>query len=318
VSFPPALSATVRLRLMFVALCVAWGTTWLGFKLAIAVVPPAFFSGVRWTVAGIMLLAWLRLNHRRVYVPRRLMVRVAVLSIIMISVNATVQLYGLRVVSSGLAAVISSALTPIATLGFAVAAGQERLNWRQCLAFAVGVAGILVLFGPALATGRMDLVELLGAVAVAVSTLVWCGSSVLTRPLLRVIPPVQMAAISNLIGGVVLLALSLPFEPGAWRAAGMDWGWVAWTSWLWLTFPCSLGASIIYFLLVRDWGASRTGTYAFLTPVIAVALGMVVLDERVDAIEALGMALMLAGAMLALRYTPFATRTSRRPAVTKA
>jgi drug/metabolite transporter (DMT)-like permease len=308
VSFLPAFSATVRQRLMFVALCVSWGTTWLGFKVAIAVVPPAFFSGVRWTVAGVLLLGWLKLNHQRVRVPRRLIGRVTVLSIIMISVNATVQLYGLREIASGLAAVISAALTPIATLGFAVALGQERLSWRQSLAFAIGVMGILVLFGPAAVAGRMGLAELLGAGAVAFSTLVWCGSSVASRPLLRVIPPVQMAGISNLIGGVVLLGLSLPFEPGAWHAAGLDWGWLAWASWLWLTFPCSLGASIVYFLLVRDWGAGRTSTYAFVTPVISVLLGMVVLGERMDAVEALGMALMLTGALLALRRGSSARR----------
>ena len=71
--------------------------------------------------------------------------------------------------------------------------------------------------------------------------------------------------------------------------------------WLWLTFAGSLGASIIYFLLVRDWGASRAGTYAFVSPVIAVLLGSVVLDERLDAMQALGMALMLGGAGLSLR-----------------
>lgn len=308
VSFLPALSATVRQRLMFVVLCGAWGTTWLGFKLAIAVVPPAFFSGVRWTVAGAVLLAWLRLHHQRVRISHRLVVRVAVLSVLMVSVNAAVQLYGLRIISSGLGAVISSALTPIATLGFAVAMHQERLSWRQGLAFAIGVAGIFVLFGPAAAVGRMSPIELLGAALVALSTLLWCASAVLLRPLLRVIPPVQMAAVSNLIGGVALLALSLPFEPGAWQAARFDWGWVAWSSWLWLTFPCSLGASVVYFQLVREWGAGRTGTYAFVTPVIAVLLGMTVLGEQVDWVEALGMALMLAGAVLALQRNPSAHR----------
>jgi drug/metabolite transporter (DMT)-like permease len=95
----------------------------------------------------------------------------------------------------------------------------------------------------------------------------------------------------------------------------MAWGWAAWVAWWWLVLAGSLGASIIYFLLVRDWGASRTATYAFVTPVISVFLGMAVFGEHVDGTEALGMALMLAGAGLALRRKagPIGTPLKRTP-----
>jgi drug/metabolite transporter (DMT)-like permease len=60
---------------------------------------------------------------------------------------------------------------------------------------------------------------------------------------------------------------------------------------------------VVYFLLVRDWGASRTGTYAFVSPVISVLLGMMVLGEQVHINDAVGMALMLGAAGLVLRRT---------------
>jgi len=295
------LSATARQRLLFAVLCLVWGTTFLALKTGITAVPPAFFSGVRWTVAGIVLLGWRRLHHQRVRIPPRLFRRVVVLSLIMVGLCSAIQLYGLRQVSSGMGAVIASALTPISMLGFAVAMRQEHLNWRQAIALAVGVVGILVLFGPRTITGQMKPAELLGAAAMALGTVINCVTGVLSRPLMRVIPPAQMAGLTNLIGGLGLLALSLPLEPGAWQAASLDWGWPAWLGWLWLVFAGSLGATIIYFLLLRDWGASRTGTYAFISPVISVLLGMAVLGEHVDGLQALGMALMLAGAGLALR-----------------
>jgi drug/metabolite transporter (DMT)-like permease len=58
---------------------------------------------------------------------------------------------------------------------------------------------------------------------------------------------------------------------------------------------------VIYFLLVRDWGASRAGTYAFVSPVIAVAIGFVFFGEHVEASDILGMVLMLAAAGMVLR-----------------
>jgi drug/metabolite transporter (DMT)-like permease len=58
---------------------------------------------------------------------------------------------------------------------------------------------------------------------------------------------------------------------------------------------------VIYFLLVRDWGASRTGTYAFVSPVVAVVIGTSLFDEKLDLGDVVGMALMLAAAAIVLR-----------------
>jgi drug/metabolite transporter (DMT)-like permease len=57
----------------------------------------------------------------------------------------------------------------------------------------------------------------------------------------------------------------------------------------------------MYFLLVRDWGASKPGLYAFISPVIAVVIGAWLFGERLDWGDAVGMALMLGAAGLALR-----------------
>ncbi len=57
----------------------------------------------------------------------------------------------------------------------------------------------------------------------------------------------------------------------------------------------------MYFLLVRDWGASRPGTYAFISPVIAMAIGSTLFGEKLDWGDGVGMTLMLLAAALALR-----------------
>ena len=291
----------VRQRLMFAILCIVWGGDWLAQKVAVETVPPAFFSGVRWTVAGLILIAWQHFRHQRMRYLPRLLPRITLLAILLISLSATTGLYGLRYVDAGVASVINAAMTPMCMLGLAVGIGQERLSWDKAIAIAVGVAGVLLLFGPRAAQGTLRLSEVAGALCTAASTMMYCAGSVGSRPLMRIVPPVQMAGLTNLIGGLALLVFSLPLEPGAWEAAHFAWGWPAWIAWLWMVLAASLGASIIYFQLVRDWGASRTGMQAFVTPVIAVLLGMAVLDERVGALEALGMALLLGGAALALR-----------------
>lgn len=294
---PPA----VRRQAMFAFLCVVWGTTWLGMKVGIAVVPPGVFAGMRWTCAGLALLAWRLSQGHRPFLPRRMIARMVVVSLLLISFSQVLQLYGLRHITAGLAAVISSALTPIALLGFSAALGQERFTLRQAAAIALGVVGIAVLFGPKAFTGELRLAEVAGAALVVTATLLYSFGSVQIRPMMRSVPPADMAWMTNLIGGGLLLVGSLLFEPGALAAMRLDWGTAAWVAWLYLLIPGSLLSTVMYFLLVRDWGASRVGTYAFVSPVIAVVVGATLFGEHVELADVVGMGLMLAAAGIVLR-----------------
>ncbi|HEX5325652.1 MAG TPA: EamA family transporter [Acetobacteraceae bacterium] len=285
---------------MFLVLCFVWGTTWLAMKVGIASVPPGLFAGTRWTVAGLALLLWRLGRGESIGVPFRLRGRLVVVAVLMVGLNQVIQLYGLRFVPAGLAAVLSSALTPISLLGFSVMLGQERFHRRQAAAIALGVAGILMLFGPQALAGVLSWREVLGALGVIVGCLCYSLGSVLARPLMRTLPPAEVAAMTNFIGGLLLLLTSLAFEPGAIAALDGNWGWPAFLGWLWLLLPGSLGATVIYFLLVRDWGASRTGTYAFVSPVVAVVLGMWMFGEHVGPFDVLGIALMLSAAGMVL------------------
>jgi drug/metabolite transporter (DMT)-like permease len=291
----------LRQRLLFTILCLTWGLNWVAMKVGVTAVPPGYFSGTRWAFAGAAMLLWRHLSGERLRLRYRLIPRMVWLAQLLITINVFVMLYGLRYVPSGLASVLSSALTPLALLGFAVMYGQERINRRQIAAIFVGVAGMLLLYGPKLAAGQLGLAESLGAAGIILGNLSYCLGSVLSRPLMRAMPPAELAGVTNLIGGVSLLVLSVAFEPGVGAVAGGNWGWPAWIAWLFMVFAGSLSATTIYFILVRDWGASRTGSYAFISPVISVLAGIAILGESVDPIEAGGMALMLAAAFMVLR-----------------
>jgi len=286
---------------MFVFICFVWGTTWLAMKVGIATVSPGIFAGLRWSIAGAVILAFRKSRGQRVMPPPRLIPRLVFVSVVLITLNQVIQLYGLKYITAGLAAVISSALTPIALLVFSVVAGQERFSRRQLGAIGLGVIGVLMLFGPSAIAGTLDVWEVIGAAGVTVGVLCYTAGSVMTRPIMRTLEPVQLAGLTDLIGGLVLLLSSLAIEPGAWESMRLHWGWPAFLGWLYLLVPGALMSTTMYFLLVRDWGASRPGTYAFISPVIAVVIGCAFFGEKLDWGEAVGMMLMLCAAALALR-----------------
>jgi drug/metabolite transporter (DMT)-like permease len=294
-------SATPSQRAMFVFICFVWGTTWLAMKIGITTVSPGIFAGLRWSIAGALILAFRRFRGQRVMPPPRLIPRLVFVSVILITLNQVIQLYGLKYITAGLGAVISSALTPIALLVFSVTAGQERFSPRQLGAMAVGVIGVVLLFGPSAAAGTLNIWEVIGAAGVTIGVLCYTAGSVMTRPIMRTLEPVQLAGLTDLIGGLVLLVSALAVEPGAWASMHLHWGWPAFLAWLYLLVPGALMSTTMYFLLVRDWGASRPGTYAFISPVIAVVIGCGLFGEKLDWGDASGMTLMLGAAWLALR-----------------
>jgi drug/metabolite transporter (DMT)-like permease len=297
-------ATTASQRAMFVFICFVWGTTWLAMKVGISTVSPGVFAGLRWTVAGAALLLFRRLRGQRIMPPPRLVPRILFVSVMLITLNQVIQLYALKLVTAGLAAVISSALTPVALLMFSVATGQERFNIRQFGAILVGVGGVMTLFGPAAMAGTLDMREVAGALGITCGCSCYCLGSVLSRPVMRTLEPVQLAGITGLAGGLVLLVASLALEPGAMESMQFQWGWPAFLAWLYLLVPGALMSTTMYFLLVRDWGPSRPGTYAFISPVIAVFIGCLFFGESLGWGDAVGMALMLGAAALAMRPVP--------------
>jgi len=127
---------------------------------------------------------------------------------------------------------------------------------------------------------------------------------VLARPVLRTYPALFVAGLTTLVGGVALVAAALAFELGAVSALSGNWGTTAWTSWLFLVIFGSLIGYTTYMRLLRDIGASRAGSYAFVSPVIAVALGALFFSEQVTVLDVIGIIVMLSGAYLAMAETP--------------
>jgi drug/metabolite transporter (DMT)-like permease len=292
-----------RSHLMFVAMCLIWGTTWIAVKAGIAAVPPSLFAGTRFIAAGGALLCFLRWQGGAMRVAAADVPRLAVVTLLMVTGGYALLFWGMVFVNSGLSAILDLALLPIALLVLGVALGEERISRIRAWGVALGAFGIVVLFGPKIFEGHRpgDRMEAIGSAAIVMSALVYSLGSVLARPLLRTYPPTFISGATMFGGGWVLLIGSLLLEPGAVRALSGQWGAAAWLGWLFLVLFGSLVAYTIYMHLIKEWGASRAGSYAFISPAFAVLLGVAALGETVNVTDAVGMAIMLLGAWLVLR-----------------
>jgi drug/metabolite transporter (DMT)-like permease len=288
---------------LFLVMCVVWGLTWIAIKLGVASIPPLLFAGTRFTAAGAILLAWQAGTARSAAAPlhiRRVDWRgMLIVSLLVIVATYSLLFWGMRNVASGLAAVLNLAFMPIALFAIGLAYGEERFTMRQLVAVALGIVGLVVLFRPASSAGRSG-GELWCMAAILVGTLAYSWGSVLSRKLLRAYAPELVSGVTCLAGGLILLALSLAIEPidAATLRAFLAPEIAA--SWLFLVVFGSLGAFTIYLRLVRDWGTAKAGMYAFVSPVIAVLVGIALSGETARASDFLGMGLMLAATWFAL------------------
>jgi drug/metabolite transporter (DMT)-like permease len=298
---------------LFALMCLIWGATWLAMKSAVASVPPVFFAGTRFVVAGLvlLLLAWLRGEVRRLVWCE--LGRLLLVQLLMVVLTYSTLFWAIRYVPSGLTAVLDLALMPVSLLGFGIALGEEHWSLGRATALGMGFAGLAVLFGPQVVVPT-DRLGLLAAGAIVFSAVVYSLGSVISRPLTKNSSAGFIAGLTMLPGGLVLALGALALEPGALESARFDWIISAWVSWIFLVLCGSLIAFTAYLRLIAVWGPARAGSYAYVSPVIAVLLGVLVLGEHVGLRDGLGMALLLLAAFCSLRASLSAPRKSGRAA----
>ncbi len=249
-----------------------WGTSFLFIKVALEGLPPLGIALGR-SVAGAVTM-WLLVAARRSRLPRGAAVwrHVVVVAVLANVLPFALFSWGQQHVSSGVAGVYN-ATTPLATLAVALAAlPDERPTVERVAGLLLGVAGVVTVLGPWRGLGSNSL---LGQLACLVASAAYGVAFNYVR---RFVTPLRLDPVALTAGqlavATVLLGLVTPFGGGRvdldWRVAGS------------VLALGALGtgiAFVIYHGLIRDIGATSASMVTFVVPVVAVTLGVLVLDE---------------------------------------
>jgi drug/metabolite transporter (DMT)-like permease len=280
----------------FAAMALIWGLTWLPMKIASEAVPPIFLAMMRFLLAGLCYLAFILAKG----LPLKMVQpgRVIVASLLITTGCYSLLFWGVARAPTGLSSIVNLSLMPIFLILIGALYGQERITPRRLGAIGLGVLGLVMLFSGR--TGTAQDGALLGLAAVALATLSYAWGGVVSRPLMQAMHPITLAFWETSIGALGLIPVSLlveGYDPAYF--AGLTDG-RAIIGLLILVLGGSLGGFSIYLWLVRDWGAFRAGLYSFVSPVVAVAVGIAFANEAFGWPEAIGMAVMLSATALAL------------------
>ena len=263
-------------------LYVVWGSTYLGIAVAVDTIPPFLMAGMRFLIAGLVLLAWsVARGGRDFQAPSLRQWRdSAIVGAMLLGGGMGMVAFGEQTVPSGITALII-ALMPVwvAILGRVFL--KERLPRMAIAGIILGFVGVAILIGPS-ALGGTGALEPLALAAILFSPISWSSGSLFAshRASLPSHPLVATGA-QMVTGGLVLLGMSLVSgELVGFRIEGVSTDSLIATGYL--TIIGSLLAFTAYGWLLRVAPLPLIATYAYVNPIVAVILGAIVLSEPIE------------------------------------
>lgn len=281
----------------FLLIYLSWGTTYkaTGYAMQNLHMPPALFGGTRLLLAGTMLLIVQSARGQSLKMTRRDFVRLLPISICLFPMGNFFINLGQENVDSGVAAILI-ATTPL-WIGFLGMfwPGGERLSWRGWLGLVVGFGGIVLATLPQMKDG-FKLHEDYPSLLVLGSAASWALGSLFSRHLPPQMSHLTSAAWQMLMGGFFQVIIGTARDE--WPSFVTRFDSYALAAFLYLLFVGSLTGFIAFNWLLGHISAAKVGTYAYVNPIIAVAIGMIT-GEPIDNWEIfVGFAVILTGVYL--------------------
>lgn len=284
--------------LVFFALCILWGATWLGIKVGLEFLSPFLFAGIRFAIATFALLFLAKLLHAHMPRDRSAWTLMLFLGFTQITLPYGLVFWGEEYISSGLSAVL------FATLPFFVAIFAHLLSAEKLTR--IKVAGIILSFAGLVAIFWKDVTAIqsigsqnsvLGSLAVVGSAAFGGFSNVVAKQKANRIDPAANVLVQHIVAAIALLAFGALVEP----IASLKFTTLAIAAALYLgVFGSALGFVGLYWLLKKTT-ATNVSMVTFVNPIVALFLGWLVLQEIPDPSVGLGATLILAGVYLTLK-----------------
>ena len=281
----------------FLALYIIWGSTYLGIKYALETIPPFLMVGIRFLIAGLVLLAWCMIK-KETFPPAKSIIATSLAGVLMLFIGNAAVVYAEQYLPSGLVAIIVATVP----LWFVI---LDKKQWHYhfsnkqiILGLIIGFAGVMMLFawkGSAGVTGsKMKIISFLilifGSIGWAIGSLYSKYKKTDGSTLMKV--AIQMLA-AGVAGTITALLIG--------EQKSFSISQVSVTSTIALIYLIVLGSLVAYsayiwLLSVRP--ASAVGTYAYVNPVVAVFLGWLIAGEVISTQQIIALSIVLVGVLL--------------------
>ena len=273
--------------LAWVSICIIWGTTYLAIRVGVKDMPPLLFAGLRWLLAGPIILLFLKLRGYKLPEKQDLK-HIAVVGLLLLGVGNGLVAFAEQWLPSGLTALL------LTTMPFWVVSIEStlptgpKLNFMIVAGLILGIAGVSFILGFDF-KALLNSSYLLGVSGLMIGVLGWASGTVYSKYVKVTVHPLMNAAIQMCIAGLALTIVSGIFGEYPKFHFTQD-------SLLAFLYLLVFGAFIAYgayIYAISHLPISFISTYAYINPVIALFLGWLILDEKLNTAIIVGALIIL-------------------------
>ncbi len=278
--------------------CIIWGTTYMVNKIGVSHVPGLLFAGIRQLIAAFLVLLYLFITRKVPGLSKKYLLDQMVLGLLLVTGGNGLGTFGLQFIDSGISAILATTSPLMVALLVLWLHPEDRLKESGWVGLILGFLGLcIVLFQ------KVDIYSspepFLGIVFTVASVVTWSVGSVISKRKHHAQSPMLSAGFQMLFGGIPLLAASFVFEsPTAYHFQWQD-GLI----WAYLIIFGSLVAYSAFIYSLQHLPVAMVSMHTYINPLIAVILGVAVLDEEINHWIGLGTGLCLFGVYLVNKST---------------
>jgi len=285
------------LVLNFMAVYFLWGGTFFAMRLGVEAIPPLILAGIRHFTVGILFYPLLRWKTGQ-KPNRRQWTTAAISGVLLMCLGNGGVCWAERTVPSGIAALLVATVTLWIVIVDWLRPGGVRPSARVLFGTALGFAGMVILVGP-MQIGKAGRVDPVGAIILIVASLAWACGSLVAKHGEMPSAPLLGVAMQGLWGGGLLWVIG--FCNG--EVAQFHPSTVPLRSWLAVAYLLVCGSVIgfsSYLYILKNSTAARVGTYAFVNPMVALAIGWLLGGEGMSSRTALAAGVILTAVVMVI------------------
>ncbi len=277
----------------YVLICLIWGSTWLAIRLGLDSLTPLISSGLRFSLASFFVFVFMRHRNIQLQTDPISIKLYMVLSLFSFVIPFALVYWAEQFIPSGLASIVF-AVMPFSVVIFSkISFPNEKISFDQIFGVILGFSGIVVIFSEHLSLDLSQ--QLFGILAVLVSSTMQAAIGVIVKKYGYHLNPLSMNFVPLFFAGLILIIASLLLE----NRSTWDFNFTAVSSIVYLASVGTLVAFTTYYWLLKRINIVILSLSSFITPIVAVILGWIILHEDFSLQTLIGSAFVLIGILFA-------------------
>jgi drug/metabolite transporter (DMT)-like permease len=286
------LTENTKAIIAWLNVCVIWGTTYLVIRIGVGHLPPMLFAGIRWVIAGVIFITFLKWRGKSLPKANEI-VHLAVVGLALLGFANGLVVWAEQWIPSGLTALLLTTV-PFFMVGLeSLLPKGPKLNATILTGLLMGLAGVCLIFGEDIKY-LSDPDNLIGVFALLGAVFFWSLGSLYSKYVKVDVHPLMGASVQMLVAGIFLSMIGISI--GELPRLSFEINGLLSLAYL-IVFGSFVGyASYIYALAKLP--LSLVSTFAYINPVIALFLGWIILDEKLNLQIGIAAAVIIAGVVM--------------------